>query len=209
MYRGHSMRLPRGVARVRKTGSRARVIRSRAMSPKLVWFLLTFAISYPADQISKRWVVEALYYGQNVSVIEGFFDITHVRNPGGAFSLLAGASSDWRLPFFLGAGAIAITLLLVFYRRLPARARLSAASLGLILGGALGNLTDRVVYGEVIDWLDLYVGSFTWPTFNIADSAIVVGVAVLILEVFIHGEDLEDDPDPGEGAIADSEQAHP
>ena len=176
------------------------------MSPKLFWCALTFWIAYPADVLTKRWIVESFYYGESLTVIPGFFDITHVRNPGGAFSLLAGASSDWRLPFFLGAGALAIVLLLVFYRRLPARARLSAASLGLILGGALGNLTDRIVFGEVIDWLDFHVASYTWPTFNIADSCIVVGVAVLILEVFLYGEDLEDDPDPAERVIADSEQ---
>lgn len=175
------------------------------MSPKLLWFLSTFLIAYPADQLTKRWVVEGLYYGETWTVVSGLFDITHVRNPGGAFSLLAGASSDWRMPFFLGAGALAVALLLVFYRRLPARARLSAASLGMILGGALGNLTDRIVYGEVIDWLDFHVAAYTWPTFNIADSCIVVGVAILMLEVFLYGEDLEEEP-AAQPSIADSEQ---
>jgi signal peptidase II len=173
------------------------------MSPKLTWFLALFAVAYPADQLTKRWVVDAFYYGENLTVVPGFFDITHVRNPG---SVLAGANSDWRLPFFLGAGALAVLLLLLFYRRLPARARLSAASLGMILAGALGNLTDRVVYGEVIDWLDFHVASYTWPTFNIADSCIVVGVALLVLEVFLYGEDLEDVPGRGEPVIADPEQ---
>lgn len=179
------------------------------MSPKLFWFALTFAIAYPLDVLTKRWVVATFYYGEHLTVIDGFFDITHVRNPGGAFSLLAGGDSDWRLPFFLGAGALAIVLLLVFYRRLPARARLSAASLGLILGGALGNLTDRVVHGEVIDWLDFHLASYTWPTFNIADSCIVVGVAVLILEVFLYGEDLEEDPEAAEAVIADTAKPSP
>jgi signal peptidase II len=165
------------------------------MSPKLLWFIVTFAVAYPLDQLSKRWIVTSFYYGENFPVIPGFFDLTHVRNPGGAFSLLAGGSSDWRLPFFLAAGAVAISLLFVFYRRLPARARLSAAALGTILGGALGNLTDRVVYGEVIDWLDVHLGTFTWPTFNFADSFIVVGVSVLILEVFLYGEDYGEEQD--------------
>jgi len=187
------------------------------MSPKLVLFILSFALAYPLDQLSKLWIVENLYYGETLVVIPGFFDLTQVRNPGGAFSVLAGASSEWRLPFFLSAGALAIGLLFVFYRRLPANARLSAVALGMILGGALGNLTDRVVYGEVIDWLDVHLGSYTWPTFNIADSSIVVGVAILILEVFVYGEDYAGegvgeqpdraDPDAGrDRVIADSEQ---
>lgn len=175
------------------------------MRPKLSWFLATFAIAYPIDQLTKRWIVQEFYYGERLTVIAGFFDLTHVRNPGGAFSVLAGASADWRLPFFLGAGALAVALLLVFYRRLPGHARLSAASLGMILGGALGNLTDRIFHGEVIDWLDFHVGSYSWPTFNVADSCIVVGVAILILEVFLYGEET---PDPGGKAmIADSEQS--
>ena len=173
------------------------------MSLKLRWFLGTLLIAVPADQISKRLVTQSFYYGERLPVIPGFFDLTHVRNPGGAFSLLAGGPSDWRLPFFLSAGVIAISLLFIFYRRLPAKARVSAAALGMILGGALGNLTDRVVYGEVIDWLDLHVASYSWPTFNVADSCIVVGVCVLILEVFLYG-DGEDEPD---GVMVDSEQS--
>lgn len=168
------------------------------MSPKLLWFLATLAVAYPLDQISKHWVISSLYYGENIAVIPGFFDITHVRNPGGAFSVFAGSgSADLRLGFFLVAGAIAISLLLVFYRRLASNAVLSAAALGTILGGALGNLTDRVAHGEVIDWLDFHIAGYTWPTFNIADSCIVVGVCVLILEVFLYGEE------PGEGESAD------
>jgi signal peptidase II len=163
------------------------------MSPKLVWFLATFAFAYPLDQLTKRWIVSSFYYGENLTIIPGFFDLTHVRNPGGAFSFLAGGPSDLRLIFFLGAGALAVGLLLVFYRRLPDDAVLAAAALGTILGGALGNLTDRIVHGEVIDWLDLHVASYTWPTFNVADSCIVVGVCVLILEVFLNPEESRSD----------------
>lgn len=165
------------------------MIRSAAMGSKLMWFLATFGVAYPLDQLTKRWIVSDFYYGETLTVISGFFDLTHVRNPGGAFSLFARGSSDYRLAFFLVAGAVAITLLLVFYRRLPSNALVSAAALGGILGGALGNLTDRVLYGEVIDWLDFYVGAYTWPTFNVADSCIVVGVCVLILEVFLNPEE--------------------
>jgi signal peptidase II len=183
------------------------------MSPKLLWFLATLAVAYPLDQLTKRWVISSLYYGENLTIIPSFFDITHVRNPGGAFSAFAGTgSADLRLAFFLVAGAVAIGLLLVFYRRLPSNAVLSAAALGMILGGALGNLTDRVAHGEVIDWLDFHIAGYVWPTFNVADSCIVVGVCVLILEVFLYGEDdagEEGEPATGRAAdelVADTEQ---
>ncbi len=181
------------------------------MSPKLAWFLTFFVVAYPLDQLTKRWIVSNFYYGETWTLIPGLFDLTHVRNPGGAFSVLAGASADWRLPFFLGAGGIAVVLLLVFLRRLPPEARLSAAALGMILGGALGNLTDRIVYGEVIDWLDVHIGSYTWPTFNVADSCIVVGVGVLLLEVFLYGDELEgkaapDEAEGGRSVVGDPEQ---
>ncbi len=176
------------------------------MAPKMMWFLATFAIVYPLDQLTKRWIVTHFYYGENLTVIAGLFDLTHVRNPGGAFSLFATGSSDYRLAFFLVAGAIAVALLIVFYRRLHSGALISAAALGGILGGALGNLTDRVVYGEVIDWLDFHVGSYTWPTFNVADSCIVVGVCVLILEVFLNPEDEPKDAKADE-LVADREQS--
>lgn len=176
------------------------------MIPKLMWFLATFALAYPLDQLTKRWIVTEFYYGENVTVIPGLFDLTHVRNPGGAFSMFASGSSDYRLLFFLAAGAIAVALLGVFYRRLPRDAWVSAAALGAILGGALGNLTDRIVYGEVIDWLDFYVGSYTWPTFNVADSCIVVGVCILVLEVFLNPE--EDPGSPkGDGVVAGRRQS--
>lgn len=176
------------------------------MTPKLLWFLATFGLVYPLDQLSKHWVVSHFYYGETVTLVPGFFDLTHVRNPGGAFSFFAGGPMELRLAFFLGAGAVAVTLLVVFYRRLAPDAWLSAAALGTILGGALGNLTDRVVYGEVIDWLDLYVGSYSWPTFNVADSCIVVGVCVLVLEVFLYGEDAEDGGGP-DRLVADSKRS--
>ena len=171
------------------------------MQPKRIWFLATFGVALPLDQLTKLWIIEHFYYGESLTLIPGFFDITHVRNPGGAFSLFAGGDADLRLAFFLTAGAVAVTLLLVFYRRLPGDVRLSAAALGGILGGAIGNLIDRVVHGEVIDWLDFHIASYTWPTFNVADSCIVVGVCVLILEVFLNPEDAE-----GDERLGDREQ---
>jgi signal peptidase II len=98
--------------------------------------------------------------------------------------------------FFIGTTLLAIGLLIVFFRRLEPQARLSALALGVILGGAIGNLIDRLYYGEVIDFLDFHLwGGYTWPTFNLADSFIVVGVGILMLEILF---DREPDRDPAQ-----------
>jgi signal peptidase II len=155
-------------------------------APKLGWFLATLALSLPLDQASKQWIIASFHYGERWVVVPDLLDLTHVRNPGGAFSFLAGAPAGHRAVFFIGTTLLAIALLIVFYRRLEPGARVSAAALGMILGGALGNLIDRMIYGEVIDFLDVHLWSgYTWPTFNLADSFIVVGVAVLIVEIFV------------------------
>jgi signal peptidase II len=157
----------------------------RVMTPKQRWFLLPFLATLALDQITKRVVMSRFYYGETVGVIPGFFDLTYVRNPGGAFSFFAGGPSALRMTFFVGMTLIAIGVLVAFYRRLEPDAPLSAAALGTILGGAVGNLIDRLAYGEVVDFLDFHIGAYTWPTFNVADMCIVVGVGVLVLEIFI------------------------
>ncbi len=159
------------------------------MTPKSLIFSAVFVVSLALDQLTKQLIVRSLYYGERVPVIEGFFDLTHVRNPGGAFSFFATGAAEWRLPFFIGTTLLALVLLIVFHLRLPANARLAAVALGAILGGAVGNLIDRLVYREVIDWIDVHLWwGYTWPTFNIADSCIVVGVALLLYETYVVGE---------------------
>jgi len=159
------------------------------MAPKFVWFLIALAIALPLDQATKTWIVNNFHYGEELVVIPGFFDLTHVRNPGGAFSFFADGPPGQRMAFFIGSTLVAIVLLIVFLVRHDPRERLAPFALGAILGGALGNLIDRLVYSEVIDFLNFHLfGGYTWPTFNIADSAIVLGVAVLMADVFLHGE---------------------
>lgn len=171
------------------------------MNSKLRWFLATLAIALPADQISKTLIVNKFHYGERLQVIPGFFDLTHVRNPGGAFSFFADGPPEQRALFFIGSTVLALILLVVFLRRLEPEARLSAFALGSIMGGALGNLIDRLVYGEVIDFLDVHLwGGYTWPTFNVADSAIVIGVAILMIEIFLHDEEGESERLSGESA---------
>lgn len=159
------------------------------MSPKNKWFLIAFTITLVADQVTKTMIVDRLHYGERLQVIPGFFDLTHVRNPGGAFSFFADGPAEWRFALFVGAAVVAMILLLVFLRRHAPQDRLSPMALGLILGGAVGNLIDRVVYGEVIDFLVVHLlFGYTWPTFNVADSAIVVGVGILLVEMFFGTE---------------------
>jgi len=161
------------------------------MATKTKLFLAALCIALPLDQLTKRWIIGEFHYGERQTVIEGLFDLTHVRNPGGAFSMFADGPPEQRLIFFVGTTLIAIALLLVFFRRLEPNAGLSALALGSILGGALGNLLDRLMYGEVIDFIDIHLwGGYTWPTFNLADSFIVTGVAILMVEIFF-----EEDPD--------------
>jgi signal peptidase II len=112
-------------------------------------------------------------------VIDGFFRITHARNPGGAL----GFFQDVPVVVFIVLTIVALWLVISFYRRVPAGDILSATALGLILAGALGNLADRVRHGEVIDFIQFDLGLFVFPDFNVADSAIVIGVALLLLDV--------------------------
>ena len=154
------------------------------MTPKLKVFLGGVLVSLPFDIATKQWVVDSLAYGDRLSVVDGFFYLTHVRNPGAAFSMFATAPEPFRKWFFLIATSVALVLIFSFFRSLTPGDRLSAGALGLILGGATGNLLDRLRYGEVIDFLHFRLWSgYSWPDFNVADTAIVIGVALLILEL--------------------------
>ena len=160
------------------------------MELKTRLFLGIFLVGLVADQLTKLWIVENVHYGEILVWIPGFLDITHVRNPGGAFSFLANAPVVGRMTFFIGATIAAIVLLVMFFRRLEPEDRLAAFALGGILAGAVGNLIDRIAYGEVIDFIDVHLWSgYSWPTFNLADSLIVVGVGLLFFDLFGHDED--------------------
>lgn len=155
------------------------------------------------DQLAKAWILAHLRIHEGFPVIEGFFNIVHVRNPGAAFGFLAGASPVFRQVFFLAAVVAAILCVLYYLRTLPAWDGLSRLALLLILAGAVGNLIDRLRFGEVVDFLDLYVGSYHWPAFNVADSAISIG-ALLLAFLLLRRRDrtagpaASQDSDPGE-----------
>jgi signal peptidase II len=133
------------------------------------------------DQLTKWYIRQTLPLYDSIVVIDSFFQITHLRNPGAAFGLLADADATLRIPFFLTVSAIAVTALTFFVRRIEDQRVLLLVSLGTILGGALGNLTDRIWMGAVTDFLDFHVRGYHWPAFNVADSGISVGMVILIL----------------------------
>ena len=161
-----------------------RAILAGRMVPKLKLFLGAIGVAVPVDQLTKAWVSSSLTYADQIPVIDGFFHITHVRNPGAAFGLLADSPEPVRIFFFFGVTLVAIGLILQFFRKLAPGDRFSALSLGLILAGAVGNLIDRVRFGEVVDFLHFRLwGGYTWPDFNLADSFIVVGVILLVIEL--------------------------
>ena len=136
------------------------------------------------DQISKLLVQQMLRLGEIISVIPSFFNLTHVLNPGAAFGFLAGAPAAFRSPFFTAISLLA-ALFIIYYRfRHPQMGLLPFLGLSFILGGAVGNLVDRLRLGMVVDFLDFYYGAYHWPAFNIADSAITVGVTLMVVEIF-------------------------
>jgi signal peptidase II len=152
---------------------------------------IAFAVSLPLDVVTKLLVDRQLTYADRIPVIEGFFYLTHVRNPGAAFGLFADGDPQIRLAIFIGVSVLAVAIILSFFRQLAPGDRLSALALGLILGGAVGNLLDRVFRGEVVDFLHFRLWrGYSWPDFNLADSFIVVGVGFLVLELLAaEGED--------------------
>ena len=131
-----------------------------------------------ADQITKGLILKFLPYHQSITVIAGFFDITHIHNPGGAFGLMANMNETVRTIVFLFASSAAVGLIFYFYKKTPPSYTFLGVGFALIFGGAIGNLIDRVHLGIVVDFLDVYIGKYHWPAFNIADSAITVGIFI-------------------------------
>lgn len=150
----------------------------------LKWLWLSVA-TVVLDQTTKYLADATLTFHEPVAVVP-FFNLTLSYNMGAAFSFLSDAGG-WQRWFFVALAVVVAVVLVVWLARLSPRERLLAASLALILGGAVGNLVDRVLYGYVIDFLDVYYGQWHWPTFNVADSAITLGVAILIIDGLFGG----------------------
>lgn len=137
-----------------------------------------------ADQASKAWAVRNLPLYEPLVLVHGFFDLVHVRNTGVAFSLLSNLDHRWVHPFLILATVLAMGAVLAYIAYLPCKGA-APVGLGLILGGAIGNLIDRARLGYVVDFLDLYWRNHHWPTFNVADVGITVGIVLLVIDMVI------------------------
>jgi len=156
---------------------------SRVLPLRLVYLALSL-ILFALDRHTKGMVVARLPLHQSVPVVKGFFHLTHVTNTGALFGLLAGLSSPLRGLVFLMVPILAILMILVFQFRSPKKDLPVQTGLSMILGGALGNLWDRLVLGHVVDFLDFSVAGYHWPAFNVADSCICLGVLTLALDLY-------------------------
>ena len=154
-----------------------------ALQPKILRLILVAGLAVLCDQVTKILILNGLPYGASIPVIPGWFDIVHVYNPGGAFGFLARQGDLVRKLMFVGISGVASLLILWFYHSTPNRYRWLQTGLALIFGGAIGNLVDRVRFGYVVDFLDVHWQDLHWPAFNIADSAICIGMAIFIYHV--------------------------
>jgi signal peptidase II len=135
------------------------------------------------DRWTKRIVAARIAMYRHIQIIPGFFRLTHTENTGAAFSLFADSPSHWKTSLLIGFSVIAMVIVSVLLWRQARALTITGIALSLILGGAVGNLWDRVASGRVVDFLLFYVKQYQWPVFNLADSAIVVGAALLVIEI--------------------------
>jgi len=136
------------------------------------------------DQITKVWISKTIPLWEEKVIIPGFFNLVHILNKGAAFGFLNRADISWQTYFFIGASALAIVLILHLLKTVERQDYYLFTGLGLILGGALGNLIDRIRIGKVIDFLDFYIKQYHWPAFNVADIAIFCGTMSLIISFY-------------------------
>lgn len=144
-----------------------------------LWFSLVVIV---LDQLTKLWM-EASFRLYEIKAVTGFFNLTLVYNEGAAFSFLSDAGG-WQRWFFVVLAAVISVVLINWLRQLHPSQKLMALGLSALVGGAIGNAIDRLLHGHVIDFLDFYIGDKHWPAFNVADSAIVLGVIIFIWDAF-------------------------
>ena len=148
-------------------------------------FCLALPVVFALDQATKAVVERSVPLFESIVVVPGLFRITHLKNTGAAFGLFAGQASTFRTLFFAVITIGALLLILTIFRNVKDNRILTPLSLGMIMAGALGNLVDRIRWGYVIDFLDVYWKHHHWPAFNIADAAITVGIVLVLVEHLI------------------------
>ncbi len=147
------------------------------------WFIGIAAVSILLDQLTKALILSSMALHQSIELFENFVHITYVRNPGAAFGILA--DNSLRLPFFILVSVVAALGILWYLKKEQGGNLRLQIGLGLIFSGALGNLIDRIRFTEVIDFIDVHWYQHHWPAFNVADSAICVGVGLLLLDSWL------------------------
>ena len=153
------------------------ITRARAIHSLLAVFVVLL------DRWTKHLVAARIAMYSHIQVIPGFFRITHTENTGAAFSLFADSPSHWKTVMLIGFSLVAMIAVSILLWRQSRPLTMTGSALSLILGGAVGNLWDRVASGRVVDFMDIYYKGYHWPVFNLADSAIVVGASLLVLEI--------------------------
>jgi signal peptidase II len=172
------------------SGVEAGIDREASSLRPTVILVATAAFVFVADQATKALVVASLDYGERVDVIGDFVQLWHLRNTGAAFSLLPGAT--W---LFVPVTILALGMVGYFHRQFRDRGPWIHVLLGVILGGALGNLTDRVRLGYVVDFVSVGIGDLRWPAFNVADPSVVIGIGLLVVYLtFFDGRQAHDEP---------------
>lgn len=156
------------------------------MRNKYLYLLVLSNVLIVLDQASKYMVASHIPLYYSIEVIDGFLNLTHIRNAGVAFGLFADQPSEYKSLVFVAVSTVASVAILFIFHQSPAWRRWVNTGLILIFSGAIGNMIDRIVHKEVIDFVDVYVGSFHWPAFNLADSCITIGVVIMILDLFFH-----------------------
>jgi signal peptidase II len=154
----------------------------------IIFFVLGAVVVIALDQITKGAISSRFLMHESYGVINGFFNLVYVMNPGAAFGFLASASAAFRYVFFIGVTVIAVSLIIYYLVKSQPDRIITVISLTLIFAGAVGNLIDRIRFGAVVDFLDVYIGTWHWPAFNVADSAITVGAILMIWEMLINSK---------------------
>ena len=150
----------------------------------MVRFFIIMALIVVSDQLTKLWILQNFALYDSTVIIPGLFNLTFLRNTGAAFGIFAGQPALFRQIFFITMAVVALVVIILMQRKLGRQNIWYTISLAFISGGAVGNLIDRIAYGSVVDFIDVYVGTYHWPAFNIADSGITVGVGIFLVTQF-------------------------
>jgi signal peptidase II len=160
-------------------------MKSKSQSAKYLLFGIVNLIIVAADQWTKLVVERHMFLNEFITIVPNFFDIRYIRNTGAAFGIMAKLPDSARMPFLIGVSLIAMGLIFYLFVKAEKERLTYLLSLSLVFAGAIGNMIDRVMFGEVRDFLHLHIYRLSWPIFNIADSAITVGIVLLAWELLI------------------------